>query len=93
LRHHRTAQPHVPFHDPRPAAAGEQAHSIQHRPALLTFADYSTSVSYQLLWLDRLALASYNASRAASIGIAAAGINTSGSLFYNGATAALEFMW
>jgi hypothetical protein len=46
---------------------------------------------YQLLWLDQLALASDNAVHAAAAGLG--GIDTSGTLFYNGATAAVEFDW
>ena len=48
---------------------------------------------YQLLWLDELALASDNAVHKAVVGAGPAGIDTSGKLFYNAATAAMEFGW
>ena len=47
---------------------------------------------YQLLWIDELALAGNNAVSAAATGLGS-GINTDGPLFYNGATAAVEFAW
>ena len=48
---------------------------------------------YQLLWIDELALATNNAVNAAATGSTAAGIKTNGSVFYQGATAAMEFTW
>jgi hypothetical protein len=53
---------------------------------------WSIRGGYQLLWIDRLALASNNAVSAAAAGLGA-GVNTSGGLFYNGAMASVQFVW
>ncbi len=47
---------------------------------------------YQLLWIEDLALATDNAAVAAASGLGT-GINTRSALFYQGATAAVEYAW
>jgi hypothetical protein len=48
---------------------------------------------YEVLWLDNLSLATNNAAFAAAAGSTAASIDTSNTLVYNGATAAVDFVW
>lgn len=48
---------------------------------------------YQLLWLDDLALASDAASRSLTNPALLRTVSSNGDLFYNGATAAIDFIW